>query len=139
MECVMMQHVVCQPPPQNALPQATFLAVCCLLYRRIGKGLHLLWPLAWDTHLARSTSVQPRLVPAQLGHLFGHLLAAFLAQWLPGIAAHECGLGRPGGFVERLRSGTYLALYCVELPLASHLVVPPALCLCVVDDIDARS
>lgn len=32
-----------------------------------------------------------------------------LTSWLPGIAAHECGVGRPGGFVERLRSGTYLA------------------------------
>src|SRR5215217_5820034 len=32
-----------------------------------------------------------------------------LTRWLPGIATHECGLGRPGGFVERLRSGTYLA------------------------------
>src|SRR3954452_7115503 len=32
-----------------------------------------------------------------------------LTSWLPGIATHECGLGRPGGFVERLRSGTYLA------------------------------
>ncbi len=32
-----------------------------------------------------------------------------LTAWLPGIAAHECGVGRPGGFVERLRSGTYLA------------------------------
>jgi len=32
-----------------------------------------------------------------------------LTSWLPGITAHECGLGRPGGFVERLRGGTYLA------------------------------
>src|SRR4051812_9925364 len=32
-----------------------------------------------------------------------------LTAWLPGIATHECGLGRPGGFVERLRGGTYLA------------------------------
>src|SRR5829696_56111 len=32
-----------------------------------------------------------------------------LATWLPGIASHECSLGRPGGFVERLRRGTYLA------------------------------
>jgi cyanophycin synthetase len=32
-----------------------------------------------------------------------------LTAWLPGIAAHECSLGRPGGFVERLRAGTYLA------------------------------
>jgi hypothetical protein len=87
MECVVMQHVVCQPPPQNALPQTTFLAVCYLRYRLIHKGLHLVWPLAWDSHLARSTIVSPRLVPvpAQLHNLFGHLLAAFLAQWLPSI------------------------------------------------------
>src|SRR3954469_20814326 len=32
-----------------------------------------------------------------------------LTAWLPGITTHECGLGRPGGFVERLRGGTYLA------------------------------
>src|SRR5687768_1192915 len=32
-----------------------------------------------------------------------------LVAWLPGLAKHECGVGRPGGFVERLRSGTYLA------------------------------
>ncbi|MBX5467081.1 MAG: cyanophycin synthetase [Firmicutes bacterium] len=27
---------------------------------------------------------------------------------LPGLAEHHCGLGRPGGLVERLREGTYL-------------------------------
>jgi cyanophycin synthetase len=32
-----------------------------------------------------------------------------LTAWLPGLAEHECSLGRPGGFVERLRRGTYLA------------------------------
>src|SRR3954447_1347729 len=32
-----------------------------------------------------------------------------LTEWLPGLAEHECSLGRPGGFVERLRRGTYLA------------------------------
>lgn len=26
---------------------------------------------------------------------------------VPGLAAHHCGLGREGGFVERLREGTY--------------------------------
>src|SRR5689334_16125735 len=31
-----------------------------------------------------------------------------LTSWLPGLAAHECSLKRPGGFVERLRRGTYL-------------------------------
>jgi cyanophycin synthetase len=32
-----------------------------------------------------------------------------ITAWLPGLHKHECGLGRPGGFVERLRRGTYLA------------------------------
>jgi cyanophycin synthetase len=32
-----------------------------------------------------------------------------LVAWLPGLQRHECGLRRPGGFVERLRRGTYLA------------------------------
>ncbi|MFL5801592.1 MAG: cyanophycin synthetase [Roseiflexaceae bacterium] len=32
-----------------------------------------------------------------------------LTTGLPGIMAHECSVGRPGGFVERLRRGTYLA------------------------------
>jgi cyanophycin synthetase len=31
-----------------------------------------------------------------------------LRAWLPGIDQHECSLKRPGGFVERLRRGTYL-------------------------------
>lgn len=30
-----------------------------------------------------------------------------LVRWFPGIADHVCGLGRPGGFVERLVEGTY--------------------------------
>src|SRR5918911_1669378 len=42
-----------------------------------------------------------------------------LTAWLPGLHKHECGLGRPGGFVERLRRGTYLAHIvehvCLEL------------------------
>jgi cyanophycin synthetase len=32
-----------------------------------------------------------------------------LTSWLPGLHVHECSIGRPGGFVERLRRGTYLA------------------------------
>jgi cyanophycin synthetase len=32
-----------------------------------------------------------------------------LTAWLPGLAQHACSVGRPGGFVERLRRGTYLA------------------------------
>src|SRR5581483_5742494 len=31
-----------------------------------------------------------------------------ITAWLPGLHQHECGVGRPGGFVERLRRGTYL-------------------------------
>jgi cyanophycin synthetase len=32
-----------------------------------------------------------------------------LTTWLPGLYTHECSVGRPGGFVERLQRGTYLA------------------------------
>jgi cyanophycin synthetase len=32
-----------------------------------------------------------------------------LAAWLPGLQKHECSVGRPGGFIERLHRGTYLA------------------------------
>ena len=39
--------------------------------------------------------------------------------WLPGLWRHECSVGKPGGFVERLRRGTYLPHIaehvCVEL------------------------
>src|ERR1700709_2464141 len=42
-----------------------------------------------------------------------------LTSWLPGLLQHECSVGRPGGFVERLRRGTYLAHItehvCIEL------------------------
>ncbi|MEN9936603.1 MAG: hypothetical protein RLZZ387_3182 [Chloroflexota bacterium] len=40
-----------------------------------------------------------------------------LTAWLPGLAAHECSLGRPGGFIERLRRGTYLAHIVEHLTL----------------------
>src|SRR4051794_10566696 len=40
-----------------------------------------------------------------------------LTAWLPGLADHECSLGRPGGFVERLRRGTYLAHIVEHLAL----------------------
>ncbi|MCC7445898.1 MAG: cyanophycin synthetase [Anaerolineae bacterium] len=30
-----------------------------------------------------------------------------LTAWLPGLHKHECSVGRPGGFIERLRRGTY--------------------------------
>src|SRR5262245_35397129 len=32
-----------------------------------------------------------------------------LVAWLPGLHKHECSLKRPGGFIERLQRGTYLA------------------------------
>jgi cyanophycin synthetase len=32
-----------------------------------------------------------------------------LVAWLPGLQKHECSIGRPGGFIERLQRGTYLA------------------------------
>lgn len=31
-----------------------------------------------------------------------------LVEWLPTLHKHECSVGRPGGFIERLRRGTYL-------------------------------
>jgi cyanophycin synthetase len=31
-----------------------------------------------------------------------------ITAWLPTLHQHECSVGRPGGFVERLRGGTYL-------------------------------
>jgi cyanophycin synthetase len=31
-----------------------------------------------------------------------------LVAWLPGIEKHTCSVGRPGGFIERLRRGTFL-------------------------------
>jgi len=32
-----------------------------------------------------------------------------ITQWLPGLWKHECSVGKPGGFIERLNRGTYLA------------------------------
>ncbi len=32
-----------------------------------------------------------------------------LVAWLPGLHKHECSVGRPDGFIERLNRGTYLA------------------------------
>eukprot|EP01114_Cavostelium_apophysatum_P009110 TRINITY_DN22182_c0_g1_i1.p2 TRINITY_DN22182_c0_g1~~TRINITY_DN22182_c0_g1_i1.p2 ORF type:complete len:162 (-),score=41.55 TRINITY_DN22182_c0_g1_i1:22-507(-) len=30
-----------------------------------------------------------------------------LVAWLPGLVAHHCGVGRHGGFIERLQDGTW--------------------------------
>lgn len=42
-----------------------------------------------------------------------------ITAWLPGLHAHTCSVGRPGGFIERLQRGTYLAHIvehiCLEL------------------------
>ena len=32
-----------------------------------------------------------------------------LLEYLPGLKAHRCSIGVPGGFVQRLKEGTYLA------------------------------
>src|SRR3954469_8051769 len=41
-----------------------------------------------------------------------------LVTWLPGLQTHECSVGRPGGFVERLQRGTYLAHIVEHVTLA---------------------
>jgi cyanophycin synthetase len=41
-----------------------------------------------------------------------------LLAWLPELADHECSVGRPGGFVERLRRGTYLPHIVEHVTLA---------------------
>src|SRR4051812_39440341 len=40
-----------------------------------------------------------------------------LVRWLPGLAQHECSVGRPGGFIERLRRGTYLPHICEHVTI----------------------
>lgn len=40
-----------------------------------------------------------------------------LVAWLPGLYKHECSLKRPGGFIERLHRGTYLAHICEHITL----------------------
>src|SRR5436190_13235503 len=40
-----------------------------------------------------------------------------LVTWLPGLQKHECSLNRPGGFIERLQRGTYLAHICEHITL----------------------
>lgn len=40
-----------------------------------------------------------------------------LTAWLPGLEKHECSAGRPGGFVERLKRGTYLGHICEHIAL----------------------
>src|SRR4051812_29409688 len=40
-----------------------------------------------------------------------------LHRWLPTLENHECSVGRPGGFLERLRRGTYLPHICEHVCL----------------------
>src|SRR5690606_33182173 len=40
-----------------------------------------------------------------------------ITDWLPGLQKHECSLGYPGGFIERLHRGTYLAHICEHITL----------------------
>ncbi|MDP8925102.1 MAG: cyanophycin synthetase [Chloroflexota bacterium] len=41
-----------------------------------------------------------------------------LTAWLPSLREHECGIGKPGGFVERLETGTYLGHIVEHVTLA---------------------
>jgi cyanophycin synthetase len=40
-----------------------------------------------------------------------------LVSWLPGLQKHECNIGRPGGFIERLHQGTHLPHICEHIAL----------------------
>jgi cyanophycin synthetase len=40
-----------------------------------------------------------------------------ITEWLPGLQKHECSLGYPGGFIERLHRGTYLGHICEHIAL----------------------
>lgn len=46
-----------------------------------------------------------------------------LVGWLPGLQAHECSVGRPGGFIERLRRGTYLGHIAEHVTLELQTVM----------------
>src|SRR5262245_39878200 len=51
-----------------------------------------------------------RIELEDLAEVDSHLVPGFndrLLSLLPGLGEHVCGLGYPGGFVERLRGGTY--------------------------------
>jgi cyanophycin synthetase len=41
-----------------------------------------------------------------------------LTSWLPDLHTHQCGVGYPGGFIERLQRGTYLPHICEHITLA---------------------
>jgi cyanophycin synthetase len=46
-----------------------------------------------------------------------------LTAWLPGLQKHQCSVGRPGGFIERLIRGTYLAHICEHVTLELQSVM----------------
>ncbi len=41
---------------------------------------------------------------------------------LPGLAEHHCGVGQPGGFLMRLRDGTYAAHILEHIVIELHLM-----------------
>lgn len=52
-----------------------------------------------------------------------HLLPGFtdrLIAYLPGLYDHQCGVGVPGGFIERLRDGTYAAHILEHITIELH-------------------
>lgn len=52
-----------------------------------------------------------------------HLLPGFtdrLIAYLPGLYEHQCGVGVPGGFIERLRDGTYAAHILEHITIELH-------------------
>ncbi len=56
-----------------------------------------------------------------LEHYPSHTVPGFtdqLLEWLPGLQGHTCSRGRAGGFVERLREGTWMGHIAEHLALA---------------------
>ena len=88
-----------------------------VVVENLGPGALERLGLGWDT-LSR---LNPRLIHASVkgfgstGPYADRPSSEFpgfverLTEWLPGLQQHECSVGRPGGFIERLRRGTYLA------------------------------
>lgn len=55
-----------------------------------------------------------------------HLLPGFtdrLIAYLPGLYEHQCGVGVPGGFIERLRDGTYAAHILEHITIELHNMI----------------
>lgn len=46
-----------------------------------------------------------------------------ISTWLPGLWKHECSVGKPGGFIERLNRGTYLAHISEHITLELQTVM----------------